>query len=174
MKNKTSFHGRNTWPRRPQSDHRNEIHMKEILTLTSLTHLGFWITSVIDSSDDFDLSYAEVHEAAEAGSLLKHLVQRLGNRVDLHSVTSFEVERVAVIERVLRDAADVMYNRHAKKASIRNSGLCLVMAIILEALQQNFAPLLSVPRSKIKNPPQLSEGCRRMNILTGVNRSKRE
>jgi hypothetical protein len=58
-----------------------------------------------------------------------------------------------------------------------------VMAIILEALQQNFAPLLSVPKSKLKNPSQLSEGaqkapegCGRMNTLsvTGVNRSKPE
>src|SRR4051812_8064682 len=124
--------------------------MKAILTLTSLTHLGFCINSFIDSRDDFDLSYAEVHEAAETGCLLKHLAQRLSGRADLHLATSLEAERVAVIERVLRDAADVMYNREAKKATIQNSGLCLVMAIILEALQQNFAPLLSVPKTKLR------------------------
>src|SRR3989442_1041576 len=115
------------------------------LTVTNLTHLGFHINAIVDSGEDLDLAYAEIHEAAELGRLLEHLANRLRGRADLYLLTSLEPEHVTAIEIALRDAAGALQGREMKKASIKNSGLSLVMAIILEALQQNFSPYPNEP-----------------------------
>ena len=71
---------------------------------------------------------------AELGRLLNHLAHRLRGRA----------ETVTAIENALRAAA-ALQGRELKKANIKNRGLCLVMAIILEALQQNFSPDANEP-----------------------------
>jgi hypothetical protein len=42
------------------------------------------------------------------------------------------------MERTLRDAAEAPHYRELRKAGVGENTLCLVIAIALEAIQQNF------------------------------------
>jgi len=107
-------------------------------SLTALTHLAFRINAVIDECPDFQFSYSEIHDAAEVGRLVDHLANRLRDKADLYLLTS-DPDTLTGLEVALRDAAEALYGREGRKANIQKSGLCLVMAIILEAIQQQHA-----------------------------------
>ncbi|HEU0210171.1 MAG TPA: hypothetical protein VFQ78_14480 [Candidatus Udaeobacter sp.] len=47
-------------------------------------------------------------------------------------------EARADMERTLRDAAEAPHYRELRKAGVGENTLCLVIAIALEAIQQNF------------------------------------
>jgi hypothetical protein len=126
------------------------------LTVTNLTHLAFQINAIIDSEEDFDLSYREIYEATDLGRLLEHLDKQLDKRADLYLLTSLEPDHVLAIEKALQDAAEALRGRESRKARVKNSGLCLLMAIILEALQQNFVPHLNEPEPE--QEPWTTEG----------------
>ena len=127
---------------------KQHMRTRNKLTVTNLTHLAFHVNSIIDSEEDFDLSFSEIHEAAELGRLLEHLEKRFHGKADLYLLTSLEPNHVLAIEKALQDAADVLRGRERRKADVKNSGLCLLIAIILEALQQNFSPFRYQPESE--------------------------
>src|ERR1051325_5450145 len=110
------------------------------LTVTNLTHLAFHINAVIDSGANVDLSYRDIYDATDIGCLLERLEKRLHDRADLSLLTSLEPDHILAIEKALQNAAAALRGREMKKAHVEKSGLCLLMAIILEALQQNFSP----------------------------------
>jgi len=117
-------------------------------SLTALTHLAFHINATLDACPDFELSYAEVHDNAEIGYLVEHLAKRLAGRADLYLLTSNHDQHIS-LERALGEAAQALRGRERKKANIEKSGLCLVMAIILEAIQQNYATYPAAGRDPV-------------------------
>ena len=112
------------------------------LTPTALTHLGFQINAALERRPGLDLSFAEIHEAAEAGHLVEHLATRLAGQADLYLLTS-DREQLASLEAALRAAAETLRGDEADKADIEKSGLCLALAIVLEAIQQQFGTVAS-------------------------------
>src|SRR5580765_758984 len=120
-------------------------------SLTALTHLAFHVNATIDACPDFDLSYAEIHEAAEVGRLVEHLEKRLRGHANLYLLTCIP-DKLTSLEIALREAAEALRGREPKKANISKSGLCLVMAIIIEAIQQQFIYPVGQPE------PALVEG----------------
>src|SRR5437870_4724574 len=117
-------------------------------SLTALTHLAFHINAMLDACPGFNLSYAEIHEAAEIGRLVELLAKRLRGHVDLYLLTS-DPEQLTSLEIALGAAAEVLRGRERAKANISKSGLCLVMAIILEAIQQQYDVWPAPPRSSL-------------------------
>jgi hypothetical protein len=107
------------------------------MRLSSLTYLGFETTAVWDSCPDFELSFAEVHDAAQRGRLVALLRERFGDSADM-SLFDMDAKELADTEAALRDAASALEGREGRKTGVRNSGICLVMAIIFEAIQQQF------------------------------------
>ena len=103
------------------------------MRLSSLTYLGFETTAVWDACPDFELSFAEVHEAAERGQLIALLRVRFGKHADL-SLFNLDAKELADTEAALRDAAGSLEGRERRKTGVENSGICLVMAIIFEAI----------------------------------------
>ena len=89
-------------------------------SLTALTHLAFHINAMLDACPGCDLSYAGIPE----------------------KLTSLEI--------ALGAAAEVLRGRERAKANISKSGLCLVMAIILEAIQQQYDVWPTPPRSSLQ------------------------
>jgi hypothetical protein len=119
-------------------------------SLTALTHLAFHVNAAIDACPDFDLSYAEIHDAAEIGRLVEHLDKRLKGHADLYLLTCIP-EKLTSLEIALREGAEALRGRESKKAHVSKSGLCLVMAIILEAIQQQYA---TYPASQPEPEPE--------------------
>jgi len=93
--------------------------------------LGYEVNAVIDACPDSDLSFAEVHIAAQEGTLVLLLMDRFGS---LFSVFKIDCENTFEINSILREAAEALDGRENKKVGVKNNGLCLVMAIILQAI----------------------------------------
>jgi hypothetical protein len=112
------------------------------MRLSSLTYIGFETNAVWDTCPDFELSFSEVYDAAEQGCLVELLKKRFGDVADL---SLFELEgnqtELEQVEAALKNAAEALQGREKRKVGVRNSGICLVMAIIFEAIQQQFSAL---------------------------------
>src|SRR2546423_12843037 len=111
--------------------------MLKVMKLTSFTGLGFELNAVLEGSPRAKLSFNEVRDAAQRGVLVEHLAQRLGDKVDLSAISSNEDELVDVV-LALRVASEALDGREARKVGVSKNGLCLAMALILDATQQQF------------------------------------
>lgn len=109
------------------------------MRLSTLTYLGFEVNALWDACPDVELSLSEVHEAAKAERLVALLEERFSDSIDVGLITMQPAE-LAGLEKALSDAASALEGREKRKVGVRDSGLCLVMALVLEAIQQQFCP----------------------------------
>ena len=123
------------------------------MNLVSFTNIAFQINAILDEAPGLELSFKEIHDAAEAGHLLEHLAKRLKDHVDF-GLTLTRPKEHKDVESALSDAAGCLDSREAGKAGVRQRGLCLVMAIILQAIQRQFIsnslPVRSPTKSRRK------------------------
>jgi len=110
------------------------------MKLSSLTHLAFETNAVLDACPDFDLPLAEVHAAARQGVLIQHLAKRFGDKADL-SMLLTNPDELHAVDFALCDAVSSLEGCGHRKIGVTNNGLCLVLAIILEVIQQEFSSL---------------------------------
>ena len=110
------------------------------MRLSSLTMLGFEINAVCDSCPDFELTFDQVHSVAREGKLAAFLAECFKDSTDLSLLTSNPKE-LSDMETALTDAACALEGRERRKVGVNSSGLCLVTAIIFEAIQEQFCPL---------------------------------
>lgn len=94
----------------------------------TLTHLAFEVNGLMDCNGTLDAE--EVHEAAEAGRLLALLSETFPGAMAAESIPSKDR---AVLEATFRDIASAW--ERGGRAMAEHNGLCVVMAIILTALQ---------------------------------------
>jgi len=130
------------------------------MKLCSFTHLGFLLNWIIDECPDTDLSFKEIHDAAREGDLVGLLAKRYGHVADFGLLEpSPGLEQM---EAALRDAASGLEGREGGKLCVTQSGLCLAMAIVLEAIQQQFhlsdPPLIEPEEDAALLPPWTPEG----------------
>ena len=109
------------------------------MKLTSFTCLARIVNRVIDAVPDTDLSYREIFDAAWDRRLIALLVERYGHITNFTWVTEANASSLDQMEAALRDAAGG-YEGRVGKPTGPLSGLCRVMDIILEAIQQQYAP----------------------------------
>jgi len=134
------------FPLTPQQTKQQKTKQKVTKTmknLPSFTHLAFLINWTIDERPATDLSFAEIHAAAGRGRLVDLLAGHFGHIADF-SLLLGNPANLEQIEAALCDAASALEGREAGKVCVSNSGLCLAMAIVLEAIQQQFHPSATV------------------------------
>ena|SRR5438552_461938 len=137
-------------------NHVTTPHMKP----TSFTCLAFLVNRVIDARPDRDLSFNETFDAASERRLITLLVERYGHMANFTWVTQRDTVNVEQMEAALCDAAAGFEGR-VGKATSPLSGLCLVMDIVLEAIQRQCA---------IKNEkPSISRVLRSFQRFSGIN-----
>jgi len=110
------------------------------MKLTSLTYLAFETNAVLDAYPGLDLPFAEIHTAAEENRLIAYLAQRFGDKGDL-SFFHVHPEEEAAVNLALAGVAGGLYGRERGKLGVERSGLCLIIAFILEAIQRHTARL---------------------------------
>jgi len=114
------------------------------MKLTSLTYLAFETNAVLDECPDLVLPFEEIHTAAEENRLVEYLAERFGDKADL-SFFRAHPEEEAAVNLALADVAGGFYGRESRKTGVERSGLCLVIAFILEAIQRHDAALRREP-----------------------------
>src|SRR5206468_1720174 len=103
--------------------------------LCAYTCLAFLVNPVIEARPVTDLSFDEIFDAVDHSRLVALLAERYSPIANFTWVTQPSIVNLEQMEAALRDAASP-YEGRVGKATGPISGLCLVMAIILEAIQQ--------------------------------------
>ena len=106
------------------------------MKLSSYTCLAFLVNRVINANPATDLSYDEIWDATDEGGLINLLVTRYGHLAEFTFVTQSGIN-LEQMEAALCDAA-AAYQGRVGRPEGPVSGLCLVMDIILEAIQRQF------------------------------------
>jgi hypothetical protein len=103
--------------------------------LSALTHVAFQVNSTIAEADGKDISFDDVYKGLERGRLLETLNEKMPDHFDFSLFKPGDEQNVA-LNRALKDAAAAFQGRELRKSGIESSGLHLVMACLLEAIQR--------------------------------------
>ena len=103
--------------------------------LVALTSVGFAVNSAIEDQDG-DVSFDDVYKSLERGRLLEMLDEKIPNQFDFSLFKPGSEQNVA-LNRVLNDAAAGFQGRERRKSGIEESGLHLVLVLVLEAIQRH-------------------------------------
>lgn len=108
------------------------------MEITKLTVLGFDLNGALGSGQYDDVSIPAVKEAIDDGTIFDLLERRLGKDVDLSLL--YNDDRAELLDewRRIINAVD-----EGRKFAIRegSSGLCLLVAYLLEGIQQRARAL---------------------------------
>jgi hypothetical protein len=108
------------------------------MKLTSLTGIAFETNAIIDQHPHLELTFAQIHEAAENRLLVERLAERFGNKADF-SLLLRDPQELAEVNHALAEVSGGMSGMEHKLGA-QNSGLCLVVGLVLEAIQRHFKP----------------------------------
>src|SRR6266853_5247968 len=109
------------------------LWLAKTMQLSSLTHFAFLTNSVLDTGPVVELGFAEIHAAARASQLVEHLATRLGKISNFWMLLG-NADELKQVDLALGAAAEAIEGREAGKADVTQNGLCLVLAIIFEAI----------------------------------------
>lgn len=109
---------------------------KDYPRLSTLTALGFILTAHIDRGAGGEISLDDVHDAVAAGTLWEMLQEKVPD-IELGLITETRDQSPKVLG-VIGEAAAIMRDRERRKYGVENNGLCMLIACILEAIQQEW------------------------------------
>lgn len=102
--------------------------------LSSITFLGFQVNAAIDAGLADKFPFNDIYKGLERGTLLEDLSNKAPGEFDLELLNA--TGETAKLLPVLNDAAEALRCRERRKTGVENSGLALLQAIVLEAIQQ--------------------------------------
>ncbi len=110
--------------------------------LSMLSLLGFQVNAAIEKGHGNKISFHDIYKGLEERNLFELLDEKLPGVLDL-SLFLERNEGASLEQRdgllnALSDAASGMEGRERRKYGIESSGLSLLMAYILEAIQQEY------------------------------------
>ena len=101
------------------------------MRVTQLTFLGFYLNGALGSGKYDDISIREVKEKIRDHTIFDYLKNRLGSDIDLTALTPEDRLGLNNEWEDLADAVD-----ESRKMCVDKSGLCLLVAYILEGIQR--------------------------------------
>lgn len=105
--------------------------------LSTLAFVGFAVNSAIEGGHGDDLSFAAIYQGIESGTLLDDIDQKLPGVCDF-SLFPAGGEQSVALHQVLSLIADGLRGRERRKLGIEKSGLHLLLAFVLEAMQNQY------------------------------------
>lgn len=102
--------------------------------VVSLTYFGFSVNSAIDEGKGRDLGFDEIYASLEQGALLADLDRRYPDTFDFSAYEAGGERETRLLE-LLRNATGGIDTREHRKTGVAHNGLCLLVALVLEALQ---------------------------------------
>ncbi|MBD2060671.1 hypothetical protein NDI37_25455 [Funiculus sociatus GB2-A5] len=117
--------------------------LKQKPSLYMLSYLGFQVNKAIEKGYGNEISFKDVYKGLEERKLFEILDEKLSGVLDISpfwkgSEAAFPglLNQRNGILNVLSDIALVVEGKEERKFGIKSSGLSLLMAYILEAIQQ--------------------------------------
>lgn len=105
--------------------------------LSSLGYIGFYVNSAIAHGHGNSVSFDEIYESLDKGTLLEDLNTKIPGEFDFGLLPPGSEQNIA-LNHVLNHVAGGLQGRERRKVGIDSSGLHLLMAFILEAMQQRY------------------------------------
>lgn len=105
--------------------------------LSTLTLIGFELNAAIERHPEGYLSFSEVYSALRQETLLTTLNTRLPGLFDFSLFPPGSEQSIA-LHQSLKQAADGLEGQERRKVGTIASGLHLVIALILEAIQRQL------------------------------------
>jgi len=99
--------------------------------LSYLTGMGFYVNGAIESKKYDHLTIEVIKEQIRKGTLFTFLEEELGNDIDLSLWKNEDKEKMNEEWDSFANAID-----ESRKLCVENNGLSLIMAYILESLQE--------------------------------------
>ncbi len=109
------------------------------MRVTNLTFLAFYLNGALDTGKYSEITFKEVAEKIEAGTIFDFLQTRLSGDIDL---SIFDESKRKELVSEWQDLLAAVSAR--RKFGVENNGLCLLVAYLLEGIQ----------RRQDKNPAQ--------------------
>lgn len=109
------------------------------LRLSTLTYLGFEVNTAIAQGHGNDITFDELYESLENGTILEDLDKMIPNEFDFSLFPTGSAQSAGLNE-ALYQVAEGLRGRERRKVGIEESGLHLLLAVILEAIQQGDWP----------------------------------
>ena len=108
--------------------------MKTNLRLSALTFFGFEINSIIDHGHIDSITFDDVYRELAQANLIQFLQSKFSRDIDL-SIFLPDEEQGTLLMEALRRSAEAFRRSEGRKTGVESSGLCLLMAFCLEAIQ---------------------------------------
>ena len=106
------------------------------MRLTSLTTIGWCVNIAFDQGRSFGFSFDDIYAAVDRRDLCPLLLEAIDDNGIL-ALCMDDVQERKQVEAALADAAEGLRNREMRKAGVGDKPLCLVMALVLEAVQRH-------------------------------------
>ena len=106
------------------------------MTLVDLTFLQFQLIALIGADRHRDVSFEDVYEALDAQDLFGWLRRRFASQID---ISFYEGDRQAAgtqVEAAINAASEGLRGRERQKTGVENDGICLLLALVTEAIQR--------------------------------------
>ena len=104
------------------------------LRVSSVAWAAFNLTSSLDHGPVVQITIDEIRKEIKDGSLIAFLNEKLSNYD--WSLFGPEFDQGSPFVEAMQFEADVFEGREGRKLGIRNSGICLLLAFCIEAMQQ--------------------------------------
>jgi hypothetical protein len=105
--------------------------------LSSLAFVGFSINIAIANGHGNTISFQEIYKSLENGTLLEDLNTKIPGEFDFGLFPTGSEQCIA-LNKTLNEVAGGLKGRERRKVGIKNSGLHLLLAYIIEAMQHPY------------------------------------
>lgn len=113
------------------------INMQTRPWLSSLAFLAFYVNAAIDGGHGQEMSFTDIHNGIEKGTLFEDLERLLPGALDLSLFRPESDQRKGVLE-ALQIVSGGLQGRERRKVGVEKSGLSLLLAFLIEAMQQKY------------------------------------
>ena len=107
------------------------------MKLSQLTSIAWCANMMLDRREQAPFTFDDLYEAAEWGQLVE-LLQKHIDDSGIIELWARDPEMRAEVEQALANATEALRGREIRKTGVGENALCMVVALALEAIQQNF------------------------------------
>lgn len=104
------------------------------MNLSTLTTVGWCANMMLDRKEQAPFTFDDIYAAADSRRLVELFLKIDDNGII--ELWANDVQERAAAEQAFGDATEALRGREMRKTGVGENALCMVMAIVLEAIQQ--------------------------------------